>query len=65
MHSNERIEDTLRNAIENGYPQPLELPAQVSNRSCLSWHVDTGNHGSYVWLDAVANRVPVKGGIVR
>lgn len=34
---------------------------QISNRSCLECH-RTGVNGSYVWLDAVANRVRVTGG---
>ena len=34
---------------------------QISNRSCLECHL-IGVNGSYVWLDAVANRVPVSGG---
>lgn len=32
---------------------------QISNRSCLECHVSLGPSGSYVWLDAVSNRVPL------
>ena len=34
---------------------------QISNRSCLECHL-VGVNGTYVWLDAVANTVPVGGG---
>lgn len=56
----------LRNTVVESYMTTYDTvggqPTQVSNRSCLNCHVATGNNGSYVWLDAVANRVPVSGG---
>jgi len=57
----------LRNTVIESYMTTYELqdgePTQVSNRSCLNCHVTTGTNSSYLWLDAVANRVPVSGGV--
>lgn len=60
-----RVPDVLRNSVIESYMttyvQEGDHPTQISNRSCLGCHM-IGVDGSYVWLDAVANRVPVSGG---
>ena len=55
----------LRNPVVESYMTTYGIDKktnkieQFSNRSCLNCHV-LGAQGSFVWLDAVANRVPVK-----
>lgn len=55
----------LRNTVIESYMTTYVTEAganrQISNRSCIECHL-TGVNGSYVWLDAVGNRVPVGGG---
>lgn len=58
------VPEFLRNSVIESYMttyvQDGDHPRQISNRSCLECHL-IGANGSYVWLDAVANRVPVTG----
>lgn len=57
------VPEFLRNTVIESYMTTYVSEGsenlQISNRSCLRCHVSLGPSGSYVWLDAVANQVPV------
>jgi hypothetical protein len=57
------VPEFLRNTVVESYMTTYVAdtgePQQISNRSCLECHVSLGPAGSYVWLDGVANRVPI------
>lgn len=53
------LRNTVIESYMTTYVDPGGEPTQISNRSCLECHVSLGPAGSYVWLDAVANRVPL------
>ena len=54
----------LRNTVIENYMSTYcssnEQNVQLSNRSCMSCHGTAGNDFSYIWLDAVSQRVAIK-----
>lgn len=54
----------LRNTVIESYMSTYCMSdnkaEQFSNRSCMSCHGSAGTDFSYIWLDAVSQRVPIK-----
>lgn len=61
------VPEILRNSVIESYMADYfndarGRPAQRSNRSCMGCHGDAGADFSYVFLDAVEQRVPIQAG---
>ncbi len=64
------VPEDVRNSVVESYMTDyyndrLGRPVQRSNRSCMGCHGDAGADFSYIFLDAVEQRVPIQGPVTQ